>query len=262
MDNHVLLRVDNLTLRRSAVEILRDVNLSVKHGEIHVLLGLNGSGKTSIALALMGAAGYRPESGRIWFDGRDVTTASITERARLGITIAWQEPARFEGLPVADYLALGMKNPSRTRIEEAMNLVALSPAAYLGRPVSTDLSGGERKRIELASVYAMKPKLAILDEPDSGIDVLCLAEIVALVRKMADEGSSVLLITHRDELVQVADNASLICAGEIVRTGSAEELSTYYMERCRPHGDALGRQPWACESPEYFEQFVAEGGEQ
>jgi len=127
--------------------------------------------------------------------------------------------------------------------------------------VSTDLSGGERKRIELASVYTMQPKLAILDEPDSGIDVLCLADIVSLVRRMADEGTSVLLITHRDELVQVADSASLICAGEIVRTGSAEDLSTYYMERCRPHGDALGRQPWACEVPEHFEPLGAEGSE-
>ena len=222
MDNDILLKVENLTLRRSGLEILRKVNLTVKRGEIHVLLGLNGSGKTSMALTLMGTSGYRPEAGRILFEGKDITRASITERAKMGITIAWQEPARFEGLPVADYLALGMKKPSRERIEEALKLVALSPAAYLGRPVSTDLSGGERKRIELAAVYTMQPKLALLDEPDSGIDVLCLADIVRLVRRMSDEGTAVLLITHRDELVAVADTGSLICSAR----SSAPELPT------------------------------------
>jgi Fe-S cluster assembly ATP-binding protein len=226
---------------------------------VHALLGLNGSGKTSLALTLMGAEGYRPERGRILFAGQDITDLPVTERARLGLTLAWQAPARFEGLPVADYLALGMKHPSLERIEEALTAVALAPSAYLGRTVNAALSGGERKRIELAAVYAMQPRLAILDEPDSGIDVLCMEDIISLVCRMADDGISVVLITHRDEMVGVADRASLMCAGSVVKTGTPDEVRGYFARRCRPHGDLLGNQPWGEEAGGTYQRVVAEG---
>jgi Fe-S cluster assembly ATP-binding protein len=255
----VLLKVEDVSVQRPGAEVLRSVNLAVWHAEVHALLGLNGSGKTSLALTLMGTDGYTPERGRILFDGQDITRLSVTERARLGLTLAWQTPARFEGLPVADYLALGMKEPSRARIEEALEAVALAPGAYLGRTVSADLSGGERKRIELAAVYAMQPRLAILDEPDSGIDVLCIEDIISLVRLMADEGISVILITHRDEMVGVADRASLMCAGSVVKTGMPAEVRDYFAVRCRPHGDLLGSQPWGEEAGGTYQRLVAEG---
>lgn len=254
-----LLKVDDLSVERPGAEVLRGVNLTVGHAEIHALLGLNGSGKTSLALALIGADGYQPASGRIVFNGRDISDLSVTERARLGLTLAWQAPARFEGLPVADYLALGMEEPSRERIEQALEAVALSPRAYLGRPVDAALSGGERKRIELAAVHAMRPRLAVLDEPDSGIDVLCLEDVIALVRRMADEGTSVLLITHRDEMAEVADRASLMCAGTIVSSGTPEEVREYFARRCRPHGDLLGSQPWGDEAGGTYQRVMAEG---
>ena len=259
MENDVLLRVEDVWLQRPGAEVLRGVNLTVRQGEVHALLGLNGSGKTSLALTLMGANGYKPERGRILFDGQDVTDASVTERARLGLTLAWQEPARFEGLPVADYLALGMKKPERGRIEEALKAVALSPLSYLGRAVNSALSGGERKRIELAAVYAMQPRLAILDEPDSGVDVLCIGDIMALIRRMADEGTSVLLITHRDEMTEVSDTASLMCGGAIVQTGTPAETRDYFAQRCRPHGDLLGSQPWGAEAGGTYQRVVTEG---
>jgi Fe-S cluster assembly ATP-binding protein len=254
-----LLRVENVSVQRPGAEVLRGVDLEVRHAEVHALLGLNGSGKTSLALTLMGADGYRPERGRILFDGQDITHLSVTDRARLGLTLAWQAPARFEGLPVADYLALGMKQPSRQRIEEALSAVALAPRAYLGRTVNAALSGGERKRIELAAVYAMRPRLAVLDEPDSGIDVLCIEDIISLVRRMANDGTSVLLITHRDEMVGVADRASLICAGSVVKTGNPDEVRDYFADRCRPHGDLLGKQPWGDEAGGTYQRVVAEG---
>lgn len=106
------------------------------------------------------------------------------------------------------------------------------------------LSGGERKRIELAAAYAMRPRLAILDEPDSGIDVLSLDDIARLVRRMADEGTTVVLITHRDEMAAMADRASLMCGGTIVATGMPDEVRSYFETRCRPHGELLGPQPW------------------
>ena len=232
--NHRLLMVNDLHLERERQEILRGVTLEIAPGQVYGLLGRNGSGKSSLAYTLMGCAGYVPLAGRILFDGQDITRLSITERARLGLTLAWQDPARFEGLKVKDYLSVGMKEFSRERMEEALAAVALSPLAYLGRAVNDTLSGGERKRIELAAVYAMQPRLAILDEPDSGIDVLSLDNIARLIRRLADEGTTVLLITHRDEMVPVADVAALICEGEIVRVGAPEEVRHHYARRCLP----------------------------
>lgn len=233
-----LLEVLGLELQRDGRSILRDVNFSVRKGEIHCLLGLNGSGKSSLAYVLMGCSGYSPTFGSIVFDGKDISHLHITERARLGLTLAWQEPARFEGLRVGDYLKVGVRGSAEEnadgRIRDALRAVALSPEQYLSRGVNETLSGGERKRIELAAVYAMRPRLAILDEPDSGIDVLSLSEISDLIRKMADEGTSVLLITHRDEMVPVADIASLMCDGTIIRTGSPKSVREHYAKRCRP----------------------------
>ena len=260
MESDVLLKVEDVWLRRPGAEVLRGLNLTVRRGEVHALLGLNGSGKTSLALTLMGAGGYIPEQGRILFDGHDITRLSVTERAQLGLTLAWQEPARFEGMPTADYLALGMKKPSRERIEEALMAVALSPRAYLGRTVNHALSGGERKRIELAAVYAMQPRLAVLDEPDSGVDVLCIGDIQTLIRRMATEGTAVLLITHRDEMADVADTASLICGGAVVNTGTPAEVRQYFSHRCRPHGDLLGSQPWGAEAGGTYQRVIAEEG--
>lgn len=239
-----LLEVQDLWLSRDNCPILRGVNLRLFPGEIHVLLGLNGSGKSTLAHCLMGSAGYTPEKGRILFDGQDITTKSITERAKLGITLAWQEPARFEGLLVGKYVSLGAGEKPRERVYEALDAVALTPQVYGRRAVDQALSGGERKRVELASVYAMHPRLAILDEPDSGIDVLSLTDIAALIRKMADDGCAVLLITHRDELANSGHVTSIMCAGSVIHTGQPEEARRFFATRCMPHLTQKGGQPW------------------
>jgi len=259
MSGDILLQVKNVWVPRPGADVLRGVNLTVRVGEIHVLLGLNGSGKTSLALTLIGSEGYIPTQGHILFDGEEITSLSVTERARRGLTLAWQEPARFEGLHIADYLALGMQSPKRERIEEALRAVALAPQAYMGRTVDGTLSGGERKRIELAAVYAMRPRLAILDEPDSGVDVLCISDIIALVQRMSQEGTSVLMITHRDEMADVADTASLMCGGTVVQTGTPAEMRVYFAQRCRPHENLLGSQPWDEKAGGTYQQVVTEG---
>ncbi len=238
MDSY-LLEVKNLCLTRESRVLLNNVNLALKPGEIHVLLGLNGSGKSTLAYTLMGCAGYTPDRGEILFEGRDITPLSLSERARLGITLAWQEPARFEGIPVGKYISLGMKEPDRQRVLEALEAVALPPAQYAYRAVDKTLSGGERKRIELAAVYAMRPRLAILDEPDSGIDALSLTDIEHLIRRMAAEGSTILLITHRDELAEIGDRASLMCLGSIAFIGDPQETRRFYREHCRLHPTPL-----------------------
>ena len=254
-----LLRIDDLSLRRDGREILRHLNLAVRAGEVHALLGLNGSGKSSLAYTLMGCAGYTPDAGRIVFDGRDITALGITDRARLGITLAWQEPARFEGLPVAQYVQVGARETNRERIREALEAVALPPNVYARRVVDQTLSGGERKRVELAAVFAMRPRLAILDEPDSGIDALSLADIGALIRRMANEGTTVLLITHRDEMALAADRASLMCQGAVLWSGAPAEAQQYYGTRCRPHIEALGAQPWDEKLPEVRDALASNG---
>ncbi|MBC7256118.1 MAG: ABC transporter ATP-binding protein [Chloroflexi bacterium] len=228
-----LLEVIDLHVVRDKRPILRGVNLRVSEGSIHAVLGLNGSGKSTLAYTLIGSVGYKPERGKIWFAGQDITHLSISARGKLGLTLAWQEPARFEGLTVGRYLSLGMPEPDLKRMRAALSAVALDPDTYLNRYVDDALSGGERKRIELAAVYAMKPRLAILDEPDSGIDLMALEDIANLIRRMREEGITVLLISHRDQVVHVADTASLICAGEVLITGAPDRVCERYARCCR-----------------------------
>ncbi len=236
-----LLDIEGLTLRRAGREVLRRVGLKVGEGEIHGLLGLNGSGKSSLAYTLMGCSGYRPDSGSIRFADKDLAGTGITERARLGLTLAWQEPARIEGLTVEAYLVAGMKERREDRMQVALEAVGLPPARYIRRTLNSSLSGGERKRIELAAIYAMRPRLAILDEPDSGIDVLSLGDITALIRRMAAEGTAILVITHRDELAEACDVASLMCEGTVTQTGEPGVVREHYRSRCRPCDALLGR---------------------
>jgi Fe-S cluster assembly ATP-binding protein len=138
-----ILRVEDLWLRRDGHEILRGVNLEVYPGQIHVLLGLNGSGKSSLAYTLMGCDGYAPDSGRILFEGQDLAGLSITERARLGITLAWQEPARFEGIPIGKYVGLGQKEADREQVVAALEAVSL-PSKFYGYCVADRTLRGER----------------------------------------------------------------------------------------------------------------------
>lgn len=229
-----ILTLRNVSLNLEGRQVLKEVSFSVEKGEIHSLLGTNAAGKSSIAYCIMGLAGYKPQSGKIYFEDKDITELSITERAKLGITLAWQEPARFEGLTAKNYIAVGMKNYDEKKIEEALKLVALDPKDYLNRIVDRTLSGGERKRIELAAIYAMNPKLVILDEPDSGIDILALDNIVDLIKELKNKGTTVLLITHREEVAEIADKTTLICSGYVVKEGTPQEVGKYFKEKCIP----------------------------
>lgn len=234
----VLLEVDGLDLARDGRHVLCGANLAVRSGDVHVLLGPNGSGKSTLAYVIMGCPGYAPDAGVIRFAGTDLAGLSMTERARLGITLGWQEPARFEGLTVRDYVGLS-PTAHDDDVTRSLEGVSLDPASYLDRPVDRTMSGGERKRIELAAVFAMQPRLAILDEPDSGIDVLTLDDVASLIRRMAQAGSAVLLITHRDEMLAVADVASLMCEGIVLHTGRPDEVRARYAEHAH-HGAPAG----------------------
>jgi Fe-S cluster assembly ATP-binding protein len=223
-----LLELHDISFTVSGREVLSGLQLVVKAGEVHALLGTNGTGKSTLACLIMGCSGYRPASGEIIFDGTVLNDLKIHERARLGICMAWQEPARFEGLRVRDYLTLGTATDEP---ESALTLVGLEPHRYLNRMVDRSLSGGERKRIELASVLALRPKLAILDEPDSGIDMLSTDDILRVLDSLRSSGSAVLLITHRDEIAAAADQASQICGGRIVCSGSPATVAAVFKSR-------------------------------
>jgi Fe-S cluster assembly ATP-binding protein len=208
--------------------ILDGLSLAIEAGEVHALLGTNGTGKSTLAALIMGCDGYRPAGGDILFEGSSLCGLRIHERARLGITLAWQEPVRFEGISVADYLALGNKREDPSR---ALELVGLNPALYRNRMVDRSLSGGERKRIELASLYNLRPKLAVLDEPDSGIDMLSTADIINVIGAFRRGGSAVLLITHREEIAMIADRASQLCGGRIICSGTPAKVAEHYKAR-------------------------------
>ena len=141
-----MLKIENLTLKKDKRYILEKVNLTVGKGEIYALLGRNGTGKTTLAYAIMGCNGYQPNEGKIIFEGKEITHLSIFRRAKLGITLAWQKPAGFEGLTVQEYLRCKNKNAN---VHSLLSVVGLS-SDYLNRMVDDNLSGGERKRIELA----------------------------------------------------------------------------------------------------------------
>jgi len=227
-----MLVVENLQLTLNGKSIINDLNLHVNKGEIHGILGENGTGKTTIANLIMGVNNYKPTGGRIIFQGQDIADLSVSQRAKKGITLAWQEPARVEGLTVRDYLTLSGNNRKINQIERYLWMVGMEPEQYLDRDIDATLSGGERKRIELASVLAMQPKLAILDEPDSGIDIVALPLILNGIVEMNRQGSSVLLITHSERVAEIAHRVSILCAGKIISTGAPLETSQWFKNNC------------------------------
>lgn len=229
-----MLRIQDLTLRRGGRTILRKINLTIKASEIYGILGPNGAGKSSLAYAIMGCNDYQPDEGKIIFKGQEITNLPIWQRAKLKITLAWQEPARFEGITAEDYLLLSMEEKNKLEAEEALQKVLLEPKEYLKRKVDKTLSGGERKRIELAAIFAMRPQLAILDEPDSGIDILALDRIIGFIRELREKETTVILITHRADIARIAERAALIGEGYLVKEGSSQDVVEYYENRCLP----------------------------
>jgi Fe-S cluster assembly ATP-binding protein len=222
-----LVDIQHLTCEIGGKTILQDLTLAIEEQQIHALLGANGSGKSTLAYVFMGCEGFAPTSGKITFKGIDLGPLPMFERARLGITLAWQEPARFEGITVSQYISLG-----KSDIDPAPYLgkVGLSPVAYGKRFIDTSLSGGERKRIELAAILAMKPRFAILDEPTAGIDMLSVQEMMNVIRSFKEGGASVLLISHQETIALMADQASQLCGGRIIFTGNPKDVAEHYKQ--------------------------------
>jgi len=229
-----ILKLKNLSLEFDNKKILNDITVDFWEGHIHAIVGPNGAGKSTLAYTIMGLSDYRGISGEIYFKDKAIQKVDIDKRARKGITLAWQEPARFEGLSIRKFLEASAKDKSEENLKNALRSVGLSPGSYLDRAVDKTLSGGERKRIELASIYVMEPELVLLDEPDSGIDVAALEKIFEIIQVMKKRGSTVILITHSLTVLEQAEHAFLMCNGQIVDKGSIDRIAEYFRKKCVP----------------------------
>ena len=226
-----MLLLRNVTYFTNGRKILERINMRFNEGMSYSILGPNGAGKSTIAYIIVGA--IKPSGGRVLLDERDITELSITERAKLGITLLWQEPARYDGITVEEYLTLGGKlNVSEKELRRVFDVVGLPYEVYYHRFMDKSLSGGERKRIELASVLLLKPKYAILDEPDSGLDITASDLIDRTLEYLRKIGTTVILITHHEDIAKKTEFSYFVCGGKIVRKGFSEEVVEYYKRAC------------------------------
>lgn len=209
---------------KGELEIIENINLKIDSGKFIVITGPNGGGKSTLAKLIMGIE--KPTAGRILFDGQDITDLSISERAKLGIGYGFQTPPRFKGMTVRKLLSLahGAELPA-DECSAYLTSVGLCSADYLNREVDTSLSGGEVKRIEIATLMARRLKLAIYDEPEAGIDLWSFAKLVESFRAISkNRHESVLIISHQERIMQLADEIIIIADGKIKNQGSKEEI--------------------------------------
>ena len=241
MTKRKVLEVNNLNLELDKTKILTDITFDLNEGEVLAVIGPNGCGKSSLAYTLMGLSGYEEKSGEIKLNNKKINGLATNEIAQEGMTLAWQEPARYEGVSVRKFLSLGLKSQGKKvkeeELAEALKEVAIVPSKYLDRNIDDTLSGGERKRIELASILLMEPDVVILDEPDSGVDVVALNNISQVIDDFREKGTGVILITHNEEMLQMADDSMLVCNGEILKKGEPEDISRYFKYECVPCED-------------------------
>jgi len=229
-----ILKIKSLSLNLNGKNILNNLNIDLKKDYIHAVVGPNGAGKSTLGFAIMGLDGYRNFEGEILYNGSSIKDLNVYQRAKKGITLAWQEPARFEGITVEKFIRVSSKNKDLKSVAGVLEKVGLDPGEYLERAVDRSLSGGERKRIELASVIAMNPKIAILDEPDSGIDIVSLENIFGAIKFLKASGSTIILITHSLAVLKQAEYGFLLCSGSIIQEGTIQEISKYFKGRCIP----------------------------
>ncbi len=220
--NHIRYEVEE---NDQCIDIIRDVGFTVGDRKFVVITGPNGGGKSTLARLISGV--IRPTGGQILFDGADITSLGITERARLGIGYGLQQPVRFKGIDVKDLLRIAAGRSLST--DEAcayLSRVGLCARDYVNREVNASLSGGELKRIEIATILARKPKLAVFDEPEAGIDLWSFQSLIRVFEQMREEISdgSILVISHQERILEIADEIIVVAGGRIERQGPREEV--------------------------------------
>jgi Fe-S cluster assembly ATP-binding protein len=223
--------------------ILKDISLTVPDRKLVVFTGPNGGGKTTLAKIIMGL--IRPTDGQIVWNGEDITALGITERAKKGISYGFQQPPRFKGITVRDLLTIasGNKRLSKSRCCQYLTKVGLCANDYLDREVDASLSGGEVKRIEIASILARGAELMIFDEPEAGIDLWSFARLTETFEQIHGEGkATMIIISHQERIISLADEVVVVGGGAIVHRGSAQEILPEILADTRNGCPVLGKE--------------------
>ena len=206
-------------------EIIHDLSITIGNGKFVVITGPNGSGKSTLARLIMGIE--KPTSGKIFFEGQDITDMGITERAKLGVSFAFQQPVRFKGIRVIDLLRLASgKEINITDACSYLSEVGLCARDYINREINSSLSGGELKRIEIATLLARRTRLSVFDEPEAGIDLWSFQNLIRIFENMRKniKDSSIVIISHQERILNIADEIVLLVDGIIKKTGSAADI--------------------------------------
>ena len=205
-------------------EIIRNMNLTIDDRKFVVITGPNGGGKSTLAKLIAGIE--KPTAGKIYFNGTDITEMSITERANMGISFAFQQPVRFKGIQVLDLIRLAAKkNLSAADACQYLSEVGLCARDYINREVNGSLSGGELKRIEIATVLARGTKMSVFDEPEAGIDLWSFQNLIQVFERMREKTDvSILIISHQERILNIADEIVVIADGSITSQGPKDEI--------------------------------------
>lgn len=219
-----MLELIDIKFERDNKKILKGINLKIEDNEFIAITGPNGSGKSTLAKIIMGIE--KPDSGKILFNGIDITDKSVSERANMGIAFAFQQPVKFKGITVLDLLKIASKN--KVDMSVACNIlskVGLCGKEYINREVSNALSGGELKRIEIATVIARQSLLTVFDEPEAGIDLWSFSKLTEIFEDIKNiiKGTTV-IISHQERILNIADKVVLLKAGKIDSIGNAKDI--------------------------------------
>ncbi len=238
-----MLEIRDLCFTRDNKNILEHINATFKTDKFIVITGPNGSGKSTLAKMIMGIE--KPDSGSIIWEGEDITNLSIDERAKMGIGFAFQQPVKFKGITVYDLLKLSSKKDINKREAcQILSKVGLCANEYVDREVNGSLSGGELKRIEIASVSVRKAKLTIFDEPEAGIDLWSFQNLIQIFEEMRKEiKGTTIIISHQERILEIADEILLMKAGKIEKQGNKEEILPLVFSRplcCKLGGENNG----------------------
>ena len=220
-----MLELKNISYSAEGKEgILKNISLTIEDNQFVVITGPNGGGKSTLAKIIAGI--IMPQSGQILLDGQDITKLSITERAKAGISFAFQQPVRFKGITVHDLIALASgKDLSTAAACQYLSEVGLCARDYIDREVNASLSGGELKRIEIATVLARKTKVSLFDEPEAGIDLWSFKNLINVFEKMHEEiQGTIVIISHQERILNIADKIIVIANGEITKQGTKEQI--------------------------------------
>ena len=219
-----MIELKNISFIKDNKKILDNINLKLDDTKFYALTGPNGSGKSTLAKIIMGL--IEPTSGSIFYNGEDITNKNITERANMGIAFAFQQPVKFKGITVFDLLKFAMnKDINRMDACKYLAKVGLCAKDYVDREIDNSLSGGDLKRIEIASILARNPKVAIFDEPEAGIDLWSFKALNNIFKELEKTNNGVtLVITHQERILDIADEIILLENGKINKIGSKDEM--------------------------------------